>query len=170
MAAWIAALGAAVAAIAVAAAAWQFVGVLRRLKAWMEEAQSSGNKSLEQLDELLSDARHALRPAREAAEEARRQLMLLGPVLESALKLQDAANHAQLAARKLAHAAADTAESAAVRVEQAAGKYREQIDQAIGIAEVALEGWMFWRSRREKLGISACSGRNIGNPNEEGSD
>ena len=156
--------------MAIAGLCWQASRLLKAVQSSLQGFRDSANPSLLQLQELLQETRAVVGPVRESAEELRSQLQQLAPLAGSAGKLLGAADTAASAASRLADTAAETADAAAASVQRAAGKYRSQLDEAIGIAEAALEGWLYVRSKREKLRSSVCSGQGKGNPNEEGSE
>ena len=150
--------------------AGRLLRLLKAVQASLQEWGHSANPSLLQLQELLQEAgRLSALPVnrqRSCAVSFSSWLRFVG----SAGKLLGAADTAASAASRLADTAAETADAAAASVQRAAGKYRSQLDELIGIAEAALEGWLYVRSKREKLRSSVCSGQGKGNPNEEGSE
>ncbi|SDS00063.1 hypothetical protein SAMN05444162_0520 [Paenibacillaceae bacterium GAS479] len=143
---------------------WQAARLMRRLGSLVTELESGSTAALKEITGLAADARGALEPMQDAALQAKRQLDGLASLAEAAGSLRAAADTAGVTARRIIDGAAGTADAAAERMRQAAGKYRPQLEEAIGIADAALEGWMYIRSAAAKLRTSACSDREIGNP------
>lgn len=166
---WIAACAAVFAASA-ACTAWQLNRLLHRLGRLADGLDHGASEALKEIASAAEEVQNALHPVHETAMLAKRQLERLDPLLEAADSLRVAADTAGAAARRIADQAAGTADAAAERVRRAAGKYRTQLEDAIGIADAALEGWMYIRTAAAKLKTPACSDREIGNPNAERRD
>ncbi|QGG55701.1 hypothetical protein [Paenibacillus sp. B01] len=156
--------------LSTAAAAWQARALMRRLAETAAELERASSQALGETAQLAGELRGLVGRAEQAAVLAGRQLERLAPLAEAAGSLQAAADTAGSAARRIAEQAVGTAEAAAARARSAAGKYRPQLEEAIAIADAALEGWMYVRSAASRFRSPACSGGEQGNPNDERRD
>jgi len=77
MALWIAAIGAAIACLAIAGLCWQASRLLKAVQSSLQGLSDSVNPSLLQLQELLQEAGSVVGPVRESAQELRSQLQQL---------------------------------------------------------------------------------------------
>ncbi|MBW7476153.1 hypothetical protein K0T92_15525 [Paenibacillus oenotherae] len=95
-----------------------------------------------------------VQPATESARIVQRQLDQTARIFDAARRVGDAAADASDTLCRMTELLNETASR---HVEQAGGKYRHRIADAMDWAEVGLAAWQFWQSKRRDSHSSACS-------------
>ncbi|WP_274649842.1 hypothetical protein [Paenibacillus humicola] len=117
----------------------------------------------EQVKLTAAELAAVAKPAAQTMRTVQDQMAGAARLLEAAERLGDATTGVSRTVSRLSGAISATAE----RHLADGGKYRKQIEEALGLAEAGYAAWQFWQAKRKEPHASACSGYGEGHDNNK---
>ncbi|MCQ6560802.1 DUF948 domain-containing protein [Paenibacillus mendelii] len=131
----------------------------RKLARLMETAEAIQRSTGEMTAQVCS----LVAPAADTIKTIQRQLDGATRLVDAAKRMGESAEQVSATVNRLSAALSEHA----IKHMERGGKYRNQIAEALDIAEAGYAAWQFWQSKRKDTRSSACSEQDEGHDTTE---